>query len=228
MPTPLIRTKNLTKTYQLDGVRIHALKGVNLEIPTGAFVSITGPSGSGKSTLLNLLGCLDTPTTGDYFLDGIRIDKSTDLAKLRREKIGFIFQNFNLLTRLSALENVEIPMIYKGLGEGERRERARELLSSVGLGERIEHLPNQLSGGEQQRVAIARALANEPTLILADEPTGDLDTKTGREIIELLKELNRRGTAVILVTHEPQLANEAQRIIKLVDGEVVEDISLAV
>jgi len=222
--SPLIKTQNLTKIYQLDSVQIPALREISLKINRGEFVSITGPSGSGKSTLLNLLGCLDTPTRGTYFLEGIEIKKGVNLAQIRREKIGFIFQTFNLLVRLSALENVEIPMIYKGIREGKRKEKAQELLESVGLGERIDHQPTQLSGGEQQRVAIARALANEPSLILADEPTGNVDTKIGWEILTILKELNKQGTTIILVTHEENLAREAERTIKLVDGRIEREL----
>ena len=223
MPENLIHTTHLSKTYKLDSIRVPALKSINLDINSGELVAVTGPSGSGKSTLLNLLGCLDTPSSGAYFLDGIEIKQGSNLAAIRREKIGFIFQTFNLLPRLTAQENVEIPMIYKGLSERVRRERARELLESVGLGERINHRPTQLSGGEQQRVAIARALANEPALILADEPTGDLDTKTGREILAILKELNREGVTVIIVTHEEELAQATDRVIRLVDGLVITD-----
>lgn len=223
MTQPLIETQSLGKTYQLDGAQVRALENVTLEIGRGAFLAITGPSGSGKSTLLNLLGCLDTPTHGRYLLDGIDIKKGTDLAAIRREKIGFIFQNFNLLPRMTARENVEIPMIYKGIPEGRRRERAQKLLETVGLGPRQDHRPSQLSGGEQQRVAIARALANEPLLILADEPTGNLDTKTGREILTILKDLNRQGTTIAMVTHELNLAEETGRVIRMVDGRIISD-----
>lgn len=223
MTQPLIETQGLGKTYQLDGTQVHALADVTLEIGRGAFLAITGPSGSGKSTLLNLLGCLDTPTSGHYLLDGTEIKKGTDLAAIRREKIGFIFQNFNLLPRMTARENVEIPMIYKGISEGRRRERAQQLLETVGLGPRQDHRPSQLSGGEQQRVAIARALANEPLLILADEPTGNLDTKTGREILTILKDLNRQGTTIAMVTHELNLAEETGRVIRMVDGRIISD-----
>ena len=223
MPENLIHTTHLSKTYKLDSICVPALKSINLDINSGELVAVTGPSGSGKSTLLNLLGCLDTPSSGAYFLDGIEIKQGSNLAAIRREKIGFIFQTFNLLPRLTAQENIEIPIIYKGLSERVRRERARELLESVGLGERINHRPTQLSGGEQQRVAIARALANEPALILADEPTGDLDTKTGREILAILKELNREGVTVIIVTHEEELAQATDRVIRLVDGLVITD-----
>jgi len=220
MSERLIHTTHLSKTYKLDSIQVPALKDINLDINRGELVAVTGPSGSGKSTLLNLLGCLDTPSSGAYFLDGVEIKQGSNLAAIRREKIGFVFQNFNLLPRLTAQENVGIPMIYKGLPERVRKERARELLESVGLGERINHRPTQLSGGEQQRVAIARSLANKPALILADEPTGDLDTKTGWEILAILKRLNREGTTVILVTHEEDLAAEADRIVRLVDGKI--------
>ena len=217
----LIQTRNLTKIYKLGKVEVVALKDINLEIEAGEFVSITGPSGSGKSTLLHLLGCLDTPTSGQYILEGTEINRQVNLSQIRREKIGFVFQTFNLLPRLTALENVEVPMIYKGLLAGERKARAQELLESVGLGSRINHRPNELSGGERQRVAIARALANNPSVILADEPTGNLDSKSGAEILKILTNLNQQGTTVILVTHEKFIAEQADRTIKIFDGRIV-------
>ena len=216
----LIQTKNLTKTYKLGEVEVPALKNIDLEIDNGEFISIMGPSGSGKSTLLNLIGCLDTPTSGSYFLDGIEITPRVDLAKIRSEKIGFVFQTFNLLPRLTALQNVEVPMIYKGIPVAERRKQAVALLSSVGLGDRVKHRPNELSGGERQRVAIARALANKPPLILADEPTGNLDSKSGAEILKILTDLNRQGTTLVMVTHEDYIAKKADRIVKIFDGEI--------
>ena len=197
----LIETKNLTKTYKLGQVEVPALKDIDLKVENGEFISIMGPSGSGKSTLLNLIGCLDTPTSGQYLLDGVEITPDVNLAEIRSEKIGFVFQTFNLLPRLTALENVEVPMIYRGVSSVERRARSGKLLRSVGLGDRIEHRPNELSGGERQRVAIARALANNPPLILADEPTGNLDSKSGREILKILTALNRQGTTLVMVTH---------------------------
>ncbi len=218
----LIQTENLTKIYKLGEVEVPALKSINLRVGDGEFISIIGPSGSGKSTLLNLLGCLDTPTTGIYFLDGVKIGLGVNLARIRRQKIGFVFQTFNLLPRLTALENVEVPMIYGGVSSSERRGRAKKLLQSVGLGERINHRPNELSGGERQRVAIARALSNNPPLILADEPTGNLDSKSGGEILKILTDLNRQGTTLIMVTHEDYLAQKADRVVKLFDGEVVD------
>lgn len=218
----LIQTKDLTKTYELGTIEVPALKDINLEIKNGEFISIMGPSGSGKSTLLNLIGCLDTPTFGKYFLDGIEINLDVNLAKIRSQKIGFVFQTFNLLPRLTALENVEVPMIYRGLSALARRKRAATLLDSVGLGDRVKHRPNELSGGERQRVAIARALANNPPLILADEPTGNLDSKSGEEILKILVDLNKQGTTLIMVTHEDYIAKKADRIVKLFDGRITQ------
>ncbi len=216
----LIQTKNLTKIYKLGEVEVPALKDVDLEVKNGEFISIMGPSGSGKSTLLNLLGCLDTPTSGKYLFDGVEINPQVNLAKIRSEKIGFVFQTFNLLPRLTAVENIEVPMIYRGASVAERKARALNLLGSVGLGERAKHRPTELSGGERQRVAIARALANNPSLILADEPTGNLDSKSGQEILKLLTELNRQGTTLIMVTHESYIAEKASRIVKIFDGRI--------
>ena len=200
------------------------LKGIDLFIEEGEFVAIMGPSGSGKSTLLHILGCLDRPSEGLYKLDGVEVQGLSDeeLAKIRRHKVGFVFQNFYLLPRQSALENVELPMVYAEVPPKERRRRARELLERVGLGDRLHHKPSELSGGERQRVAIARALANGPKLLLADEPTGNLDTKTGREILKLFKELWREGATIILVTHDPEVAAEAERLVRIRDG-VLED-----
>lgn len=201
------------------------LKGLTFNIDYGEFVAIIGPSGSGKSTLMNMLGCLDVANEGDYFLDGLEIRKLSDnkLAQIRNEKIGFIFQNFNLLPKLSAVENVELPLIYRGMSHRERREVAREALIRVGLEGRIDHRPSELSGGQQQRVAIARALAGTPPILLADEPTGALDSKTGKEVLEMIKELNQQGHTIILITHDLEIAEQAKRVIRIQDGNLVED-----
>ncbi len=216
----LIQTENLIKIYELGKIKVPALKDIDLEVEDGEFISIVGPSGSGKSTLLNLIGCLDTPTSGKYFLDGIEINPNANLAKIRSKKIGFVFQTFNLLPRLTALENVEVPMVYRGISASRRKERAAELLESVGLSERIKHRPNELSGGERQRVAIARALANNPPLILADEPTGNLDSRSGEDILKILVDLNRQGTTLITVTHDEYIAKKANRILRIFDGRI--------
>lgn len=224
---PLIQLKNIHKSYPLDGFDLEILKGINLEIKAGEFVAIMGPSGSGKSTLMNILGCLDTPTSGEYVLDGENIEhlSGDELAEIRNRKIGFVFQGFNLLSRTSALENVELPMIYAGIDDKERKERAEKALNSVGLHERMNHQPNQLSGGQQQRVAIARAIVNEAPIIFADEPTGNLDTKMSVEIMDLFSKLNENlHRTIILVTHEEDIALFAKRIIKIVDGEIHSDI----
>lgn len=224
---PLIQLKNIHKSYPLDGFDLEILKGINLEIKAGEFVAIMGPSGSGKSTLMNILGCLDTPTSGEYVLDGENIEHLSGdaLAEIRNRKIGFVFQGFNLLSRTSALENVELPMIYAGIDDKERKERAEKALNSVGLHERMNHQPNQLSGGQQQRVAIARAIVNEAPIIFADEPTGNLDTKMSVEIMDLFSKLNENlHRTIILVTHEEDIALFAKRIIKIVDGEIHSDI----
>ena len=224
---PLIQLKNIHKSYPLDGFDLEILKGINLEIAAGEFVAIMGPSGSGKSTLMNILGCLDTPTSGEYVLDGENIEhlSGDQLAEIRNRKIGFVFQGFNLLSRTSALENVELPMVYAGVPDKEREERAAKALDSVGLHERMHHQPNQLSGGQQQRVAIARAIVNEAPIIFADEPTGNLDTKMSVEIMDLFTKLNENlHRTIILVTHEEDIALFAKRIIKIVDGEIHSDI----
>lgn len=224
---PLIQLKNIHKSYPLDGFDLEILKGINLKIKAGEFVAIMGPSGSGKSTLMNILGCLDTPTSGEYVLDGENIEhlSGDELAEIRNRKIGFVFQGFNLLSRTSALENVELPMIYAGIDDKERKERAEKALNSVGLHERMHHQPNQLSGGQQQRVAIARAIVNEAPIIFADEPTGNLDTKMSVEIMDLFSKLNENlHRTIILVTHEEDIALFAKRIIKIVDGEIHSDI----
>ena len=223
---PLIEVKDLVKIYKLGDIEIPALNGVSLSIAAGEFVAIMGSSGSGKSTFMNVLGCLDVPTQGSYFLDGIEVGslKRDELAHLRNQKIGFVFQGFNLLSRTSAIENVELPLIYSTLPARERRHRAQEALAAVGLSGREHHHSNQLSGGQQQRVAIARALVNKPSIILADEPTGNLDTKTSQEIMQLLTQLNgEQNMTIILVTHEPDISNFTRRIIHFKDGIVLSD-----
>jgi putative ABC transport system ATP-binding protein len=218
----VIEAKNLAKVYKMGEVEVHALRGLSLQIRPGEVVSIMGPSGSGKSTLMNIIGCLDRPTSGEYILDGEQVSTLNDdqLASIRNRKVGFVFQSFNLLSRATALANVELPMRYAGLGRS-RKEKARTALQTVGLGDRILHRPNELSGGQQQRVAIARALVNAPAIILADEPTGNLDTKSGEEIMEILLSLNRdRGTTLIIVTHDPEIASRTQRQIHIRDGVV--------
>jgi len=215
----VIQVKNLTKIYTMGMVEVHALDGVTFDIQRGEMVAIMGPSGSGKSTLMNLLGCLDRPTGGTYSLDGEEVSKLSDdqLAEIRNRKVGFVFQSFNLLPRQTSLANVELPMRYSGVGK-ERAARAKAALVSVGLADRINHRPAELSGGQQQRVAIARALVNNPAILMADEPTGNLDSKSGKEIIQLLLELNKKGTTVIIVTHDPTIAEQTRRIIRLRDG----------
>ena len=221
----LINTDNLTKIYRLGDFEIHALRGINLSIAKTEFVAIMGPSGSGKSTLMNILGCLDRPTEGSYFLDGENISgfDRNSLARIRNRKIGFVFQTFNLLSRTTALENVELPMLYNGSAPKNRDEKARKALSLVGLEGRENHYPNQLSGGQQQRVAIARALVNDPAIILADEPTGNLDTRTSIEVMEIFQSLNEKGITVILITHEKDIAAYAKRNIGFRDGRIVKD-----
>ena len=225
MAGPLIVTRDLVKVYQLEGYQVPALRGVSISIEAGEFVAVMGPSGSGKSTFMNLLGCLDSPTAGEYVLAGEAVSRLSGdaLAATRNRRIGFVFQNFNLLPRTSALENVELPLLYAAVPAAERRQRALQRLADVGLADRAQHHPAQLSGGQQQRVAIARALINDPVLILADEPTGALDTQTGCEVMALLQQLNRSGMTVILVTHEQEIARFAGRIIGFRDGRVVED-----
>lgn len=221
----MIKIQDLSKIYKLGEIEVHALKKVNLHIKENEFTSIMGPSGSGKSTLMNILGCLDRPTDGHYLLDGIRVDQmiADELAVIRNQKIGFVFQSFNLLSRSSALKNVELPMLYAGVKPNERRTRAMEAMEKVGLANRMDHKPNELSGGQKQRVAIARALVNNPAILLADEPTGNLDTKSGEEIMDIFQKLNGEGTTVILVTHEPEVASLARRVIHFRDGEIVDD-----
>jgi len=216
----VIHAENLAKVYKMGTIEVHALRGVTFEIQRGEILSIMGPSGSGKSTLMNILGCLDRPSAGEYILDGERVSTLNDdqLASIRNRKVGFVFQSFNLLPRQTALANVELPMRYAGANNN-RRQRARQALESVGLGDRMHHKPTELSGGQQQRVAIARALVNDPAILMADEPTGNLDSKSGKEIMELIMHLNRdRGTTVIIVTHDPNIAAQTQRVIRLQDG----------
>ncbi|HAF48219.1 MAG TPA: macrolide ABC transporter ATP-binding protein [Anaerolineaceae bacterium] len=218
----VIRIENLAKVYQMGEIQVHALRGVSFSVARGEVLAIMGPSGSGKSTLMNMIGCLDIPSSGDYYLEGELVSSLNDdqLALVRNRKIGFVFQKFNLLARATALSNVELPLRYAGIN-GDRKTRAQKALESVGLGDRIYHQPNELSGGQQQRVAIARALVNEPAIILADEPTGNLDTQSGDEIMKLLLELNRtQGTTLLIVTHDPEVAAVAERIIHLRDGAI--------
>ena len=221
----LIEVKDLTKIYPMGNEQVHALDGVTLSIERGEYIAIMGPSGSGKSTLMNLIGCLDTPTSGTYVLNAREVSKMDDneLAAIRNKEIGFVFQTFNLLARTSALGNVELPLIYAGVSRAERIERAKGALEAVGLGDRMSHRPNELSGGQRQRVAVARALVNNPSLLLADEPTGNLDSKTGVELMALFDDLNRRGNTIVLVTHEDDIARHARRVVKLMDGKIVFD-----
>jgi putative ABC transport system ATP-binding protein len=220
----MIKIKNLYKIYEMGEDKVYALDDLTLTVHEGEFTSIVGPSGSGKSTLMDIIGCLDTPTSGEYFLGGEEVSKLSDnkLSEIRNEKIGFVFQKFNLLSKLSALENVELPLVYQGVSSKERRRRAEEALDSVGLLPRMKHLPSQMSGGQQQRVAIARALVTNPQIILADEPTGNLDSKTGEEVLKILKELNEKGRTVILITHDSHVAKSAKRIVELMDGKIYE------
>ncbi|MEL7020100.1 MAG: ABC transporter ATP-binding protein [Bacteroidota bacterium] len=222
----IISTRELRKTYVMGAEKVQALKSITLDIFPNEYVALMGPSGSGKSTLMNLLGCLDSPTEGNYFLNHTDVSQMEDgdLAVVRNKEIGFVFQTFNLLPRLSSLENVALPLVYSGMGKRARLDRAQEVLTAVGLGDRVGHKPNELSGGQRQRVAIARALVNNPSIILADEPTGNLDTKTSIEIMEIFEKIHAQGNTIILVTHEPDIAEHAHRIIRLRDGLIEEDV----
>jgi putative ABC transport system ATP-binding protein len=225
----LIETQDLWKTYVMGAEEIHALRGVNLSIDRGEYVAIMGPSGSGKSTLMNLIGCLDTPTKGSYLLNGKLVSQMNDdeLARIRNEEIGFVFQTFNLLPRATALHNVELPLIYAGVPSRDRNTRAKDALERVELGPRMAHRPNELSGGQRQRVAIARALVNNPSILLADEPTGNLDSKTGEEIMGLFARLHEGGNTIVLVTHEADIASHAHRVVHIKDGRVEKDVPRA-
>jgi putative ABC transport system ATP-binding protein len=225
----MIEVKDVTKVYRMGEVDVHALCGVSLQVPDGQFLSIMGASGSGKSTLMNVLGCLDSPTSGSYLLNGRDVSQLSDvqLAHIRNRELGFVFQQFNLLPRTTALRQVELPLVYSGLGLRERRQRAREALESVGLGDRMGHRPDELSGGQQQRVAIARALVNRPGIILADEPTGNLDSKSGEEILRIFQQLNEQGITMVFVTHDPDIAAHSRRIIRLRDGLIEKDEMLS-
>lgn len=225
----LIQLEDIYKIYKLGDTEVHALDGITLGIEQGEFIAIVGPSGSGKSTLMNILGCLDTPTEGSYLFEGKDMSKLSDdqLAIIRNKHIGFVFQSFNLLPKLDAVENVEVPLTYAGKKGPARRERAVKMLEMVGLGDRIHHKPKELSGGQQQRVAIARALSTDPPVILADEPTGNLDTKSGTEIMQILKELNKSGKTIILITHDINIAKQALRNVHIQDGKIIEDVKVA-
>jgi putative ABC transport system ATP-binding protein len=229
MNKPVMQMVDLKKIYRMGETEVHALQGVSLNVDGGEFVAVMGPSGSGKSTLMNIIGCLDRPTSGQYILEGVNVSAldRDRRAEIRNDKIGFVFQNFNLLPRTSALENVELPLIYSmkhRLNDNQMRQRAKECLVRVGLEGRGDHLPSQLSGGQQQRVAIARALVNDPAIVLADEPTGNLDTKTSEEVMETLQKLNEEGKTIVLITHEPDIAKFAKRVITLRDGLIISDV----
>jgi len=223
----MIQIQDITKQYAMGTQIVHALRGVSLNIEEGEFLAIMGPSGSGKSTLMNMLGCLDTPTSGTYFLDGEDVSRMTDdqLARVRNKRIGFVFQNYNLLARTPAIKQVALPMMYAGMSRRERRDRAENALKAVGLGDRMDHRPDELSGGQQQRVAIARALVAEPRIILADEPTGNLDTASGEEVLDIFSRLHDQGITLIFVTHDPDVAERAKRTVLLLDGLIVSDKS---
>jgi len=222
--TPIVELHNVSKIYKLEGIEVRAIDGINLTINQGDFSAIMGPSGSGKSTLMHIIGLLDKPTSGEVLIEGKNVEKlsENELAKLRNQKIGFIFQSFNLLPKTSSIANVELTLIYSGVKKTDRRQKAKEMLEKVGLNNRLNHFPSQLSGGQQQRVAIARALINDPLLIIADEPTGNLDSKSGEEIINLLKELNRKGHTIIMVTHDQDISQKAKNLIKLKDGKIIQ------
>jgi putative ABC transport system ATP-binding protein len=224
-PASLISMRNIWKTYQMGSELVHALRGVSFEVEKGEYLAIIGPSGSGKSTLMNLIGCLDTPSEGEYWINGKLVSAMQDdeLARIRNKEVGFVFQTFNLLARATSLHNVELPLIYAGISSAERREKAREALNSVDLADRMMHKPNELSGGQRQRVAIARALVNHPSILLADEPTGALDTATSYEIMALFEKLHSEGNTIIVVTHEPDIAARANRVISIRDGQIEKD-----
>jgi putative ABC transport system ATP-binding protein len=224
-PTSLISMRNLWKTYEMGSEKVHALHGVSFDVKKGEYIAITGPSGSGKSTLMNLIGCLDTPSEGEYWLNGKNVSEMDDdeLARIRNQEVGFVFQTFNLLARATALHNVELPLIYGGIGSSKRHEMAKQALKAVDLADRVTHRPNELSGGQRQRVAIARALVNHPSILLADEPTGALDTHTSMEIMDLFERLHEEGNTVVLVTHEPDIAKRAHRVISIRDGQIEKD-----
>jgi len=224
-PISLISMRDLWKTYEMGSEKVHALHGVSFDVKKGEYIAITGPSGSGKSTLMNLIGCLDTPSQGEYWLNGKNVSEMDDdeLARIRNQEVGFVFQTFNLLARATALHNVELPLIYGGVGSAKRHEMAIEALRAVDLADRVTHRPNELSGGQRQRVAIARALVNHPSILLADEPTGALDTHTSMEIMDLFERLHEEGNTVVLVTHEPDIAARAHRVISIRDGQIEKD-----
>ena len=225
MNETLIELRNIYKIYQMGDTAVHALDGVSFSIPRGQFVAIVGQSGSGKSTAMNIIGCLDVPTSGTYLLGGVDVSTMRDdaQAEIRNKQIGFIFQQYNLIQNLTVLENVEVPLVYAGIPRAERHRRAREVLEQVGLGDKLKNKPNQLSGGQQQRVSIARALAGDPSVILADEPTGALDSRTGHEVLGFLQQLNKEGSTVILITHDNGIAATARRIVRIADGKIIED-----
>lgn len=225
MPEALIQLRDIRRTFHVGELDVPVLKGVSLDIARGDLVALTGASGSGKTTLMNILGCLDRPTSGEYLLDGQEVSRlsSDQRALIRNKKIGFVFQSFNLLARTTAQSNVELPLIYAGVSGAERARRAREALERVGLGDRLGHMPNQLSGGQQQRVAIARALVTEPSIVLADEPTGNLDSRSGIEVMAFLQELNEQGITIVIVTHDSRVADHAQRVVEMMDGRIVVD-----
>lgn len=226
MMNTMIVAKGISKIYQMGEEKVHALRGVSFEVRKKEFISIMGPSGSGKSTLLHILGCLDKPTAGELFIENLNVRKASDnrLAEVRNQKIGFVFQSFNLMAKATALENVELPLIYAGMRKRERRELALSVLERVGLADRVTHRPTELSGGQRQRVAIARAIATDPAFILADEPTGALDTTTGAQIMELFAELNEEGNTVVVITHDSNIASQTKRAIRLLDGEIIHDV----